>query len=138
MSDARTIRAICPKCGGDRVADKLMRDKLRKHGKADWCSNCYSKLAQKIRNARVAPDRKRQWNLTSRYGLKSEEVQEMLNRQGGKCAICRTALKKHHVDHCHATGRVRGILCHGCNMKLPIVENDCLLQSALAYLRGGA
>lgn len=59
----------------------------------------------------------------------------MLDQQNNRCAICEEPLpKRFHIDHSHTTGKVRGILCHGCNLKLPIVEQPKLLASALAYL----
>lgn len=52
--------------------------------------------------------------------------------QGGRCAICRRRMKLVH-DHCHATGKPRGLLCYGCNMRIQIVEQHG--EAALAYLR---
>jgi hypothetical protein len=125
----------CTKCGQPRIADKLKRDKLRKHGHTDWCGACYSKHALKIRNARVSPERKRGWNRKNRYGLTNADVAAMIADQDGKCAICTEPLPvRYHIDHCHSTSRVRGILCHGCNLKLPIIENGQLLERALAYI----
>jgi hypothetical protein len=93
------------------------------------------KLSRKIRNDRVSPARKRQWNRTWRYGLTSAQVEAMLRSQEGKCAICQEPLpSRYHIDHCLATGKVRGILCHGCNLKLPMVEDKARLAGALAYL----
>lgn len=50
-----------------------------------------------------------------------EGFDSLLASQGGKCALCRSPQHGHtnwHVDHCHATGRVRGILCRNCNLGL--------------------
>lgn len=64
----------------------------------------------------------------------------MLDAQGGGCAICgeRNPKGKHsgfHVDHCHKTGRVRGILCHGCNVSLGHFKDDpALLRRAAEYV----
>jgi hypothetical protein len=62
----------------------------------------------------------------------------MLAAQGGKCAICRTSETiKWYVDHCHVTGKVRGILCHHCNLMLGMSRDDPqVLQAAIAYLVG--
>lgn len=66
----------------------------------------------------------------------------LLETQAGLCAICATAMNpvKHtHVDHCHETGRVRGLLCGSCNLMLGHA-GDCALclNVAAAYLEGGA
>ena len=52
------------------------------------------------------------------YGISAEEYWEIYEFQGGRCAMCRRATgasKKLSVDHCHATGVVRGLLCLPCN-----------------------
>lgn len=79
-----------------------------------------------------------------RFGLTLEDYRQMLESQSGLCAICnRPETQKHQggavkhlaVDHCHQTGRVRGLLCADCNRLLGIVEDDPIrLQSAISYL----
>lgn len=129
---------VCGKCGAPRTDDKLKRDRLRKHGRADWCSRCYSRHATAVRNARVSSCNKRDWNLRSRYGISQKDVDAMISSQGGKCAICAADLKKYHVDHCHDTGLVRGVLCSFCNRSLPLIEDDVKHAAALRYLWGAA
>ncbi|MHB8147093.1 MAG: endonuclease VII domain-containing protein [Vulcanimicrobiaceae bacterium] len=52
-----------------------------------------------------------------RYGLSVEAYQALFCAQDGRCAICAEVLDREmsHIDHCHATGKVRGILCRSCN-----------------------
>lgn len=52
------------------------------------------------------------------YGLSEEQYKAMLEAQGGLCKICKKVGKKLHVDHCHRTGLIRGILCNYCNVML--------------------
>lgn len=134
-SGIEAATAACAKCGEPRTVDKLKRDKLRKHGHADWCSGCYARHALKIRNGRVSSRTKRSWNVKSRYGITHDEVERMSAEQDGKCAICCDDLGKFHIDHCHNTGRVRGLLCSFCNRSLTIIEDERLHRAALAYLR---
>ena len=70
------------------------------------------------------------------YGLTAEAYTAMLQQQGGACAICRMPSKRRlAVDHCHTTGRVRGLLCHGCNLILGHAKDSAgVLQQAAAYL----
>lgn len=73
------------------------------------------------------PIKKKNSMLKRKYGITIEQFDLMLAGQGGNCAICRmppTAGKPLHVDHCHSTGRVRGLLCHQCNWYLGKVDSD--------------
>ncbi len=76
-----------------------------------------------------------------RYGISREDWDAMLDRQGGKCAICKGEPhpnhhgRRFHVDHCHATNRIRGLLCGNCNTALGLFKDDPeRLASAIAYL----
>ena len=53
------------------------------------------------------------------YGLTSTEFDYLVTMQENKCAVCNQEfIKTPHVDHCHTTGRVRGLLCQSCNTTL--------------------
>jgi Recombination endonuclease VII len=65
------------------------------------------------------------------YGLSPRDYDAMLAGQGGVCAICKTRLDKPlFVDHSHATGKVRGLLCRPCNFSLGFMRDDPRLTSA--------
>lgn len=88
------------------------------------------------------PAHARSINLKSYYGLSPNQYQEMLDAQGGKCAICREATvgnkarKNLFIDHCHSTDNVRGLLCGNCNNLLGHAkDNPQILQSAMDYLK---
>jgi hypothetical protein len=69
-----------------------------------------------------------------RYGLGAAEIDAMVAAQGGLSAICRKAPAE-HVDHCHKTGKVRAVLCFGCNGGLGQFRDDPrALRQAIAYL----
>lgn len=73
--------------------------------------------------------------LKSRYSLTVKEFGLMLVQQHGLCAICLRAPKHWHIDHCHDTGKVRGLLCGPCNMALGLFQdNQVALRKALDYL----
>lgn len=93
------------------------------------------------RDAIVLHNRRAQ--LKRKYGITIEEYDAMLLTQGGRCAICSTTdpggastRGNFHVDHDHATGRVRGLLCFKCNTTLAVWGDDeAGILRVLAYLR---
>lgn len=74
--------------------------------------------------------------LEVRYGLSLDDFEALKTSQGGCCAICtRPADKPLHVDHDHATGEVRGLLCATCNRGVGLFYDDpALMRAAAAYL----
>lgn len=74
--------------------------------------------------------RRNHWASVQRmYGITQIEYDALLERQGGRCAICRTDTvggngKRWHIDHDHATGIVRGLLCMKCNLGLGYFDED--------------
>ena len=62
--------------------------------------------------------------LRKKYGITLEDYAAMLASQNGGCAICsrKPGNTPLHVDHCHETGVVRGLLCHQCNWYLGTIE----------------
>jgi hypothetical protein len=63
------------------------------------------------------------YELKTRYNLSYEEYEKMLEDQDGKCAICGNE-EQLHVDHCHDTERVRGLLCMPCNIGLGMFRDN--------------
>lgn len=76
-----------------------------------------------------------------RYGLSIEQFDEMLRSQAFACAICGNGKAggrngTWHVDHCHETKKIRGLLCHHCNTALGLFkDNLIILRSAIIYLK---
>lgn len=80
--------------------------------------------------------------LKERWGITPEQYAEMVSSQGGGCAICGgknafvNSKRDLCVDHDHATGNIRGLLCHSCNIGLgQFREKPALLEKAIAYLK---
>lgn len=73
-----------------------------------------------------------------RYGLTQQEYFILLEKQNNLCAICKnpkTQNRDWHIDHCHKTGQVRGILCHYCNLMLGQARDSIAsLKEAIIYL----
>jgi len=74
----------------------------------------------------------RTYHLKRRYGITATEADEMLAAQEGLCAICKSAPAA-HVDHDHATGAVRALLCFGCNGGLGQFKDNPMFLHAAAY-----
>jgi hypothetical protein len=84
----------------------------------------------------IRRDQFRAWALRTRYNLTPEEFESMAAALGGRCAICRTAPERLVVDHDHTTGRVRGLLCDGCNTGLgKFADSPERLRAAIDYLK---
>lgn len=97
------------------------------------------KLCRGCRNAnvRLSPHEKRRAHLKHRYGITVEQYDEMLAAQGGHCALCPwepSDGKVLAVDHDHETGRVRGLLCRGCNLALATFERVGWPEAAEEYV----
>lgn len=96
----------------------------------------WSQLSETQKAGRRANTR-RAW-MKYRYGIVPEEYDAILQSQGGVCAICKrvNSLGRLHIDHCHTTGRVRGLLCHNCNKAIGhLKESIDNALSLIAYLR---
>ena len=75
-----------------------------------------------------------------RYGLSEAEYEALVTKAAGCCAVCGQGEKKLVIDHDHDTGKVRGLVCMGCNTFLGFLENyPELFDQATRYLatRGG-
>jgi hypothetical protein len=126
----------------------------KRHGRP--CKNCGTTLkyggpgatcvecsARRSRARKFDPSFKevaRRQGLRKRYGLTPERVAEILASQVGRCASCGTDEPGNAngwaIDHDHATGAVRGILCHGCNVGLGAFRDSIdRLQRAIRYLK---
>lgn len=116
----------------------------RKRGGNLYCSRLCGKTFNmkkhiKLRsnnNENKRINRDKYYKLT--YGISQEDKFKLLEQQNNKCKICKNTeenLKNWHVDHCHSTKQIRGILCSKCNQGLGLFKDDInLLQSAIRYL----
>ena len=132
-----TVMPSCSNCG------PMPKSRMsRSAGQGSLCKAC---VTRKVREWKAEhPERFREqvrksW-LKKKYGLTPERYDEILSAQGGVCAICSCAPSdprgfNMHVDHDHATGLVRGILCGPCNAGLGSFRDDAVrLRRAIEYL----
>ena len=109
----------------------------RRHEARGMCGPCYSRWLYD-RDPAAAVAKSRAANLVSQFGITQDEYDCMYAAQRGLCLICGRICKSGRrlaVDHSHATGKVRGLLCAKCNNGLGNFDDDpLLLAQATVYL----
>lgn len=149
------MRKICTKCNIEKDLKFFQKNRLTKSGYGPVCKECYRlKSAEYLRknsdhiNARrrerhnsVENKAKIRNRNIQRYGLSLEDYQNLLKFSDNKCFICEVNLDSSthrltpHIDHCHETGKVRGVLCSKCNLILGHSnDNIAILNKAISYL----
>ena len=138
----------CTVCQQSKELSEFYSYKANKDGKMYRCKPCDNEARKKWKNKN--PERSHQSqrgrNLKHKYGITLDEYKTMLDNQHGCCAICK--VKENNalfganrtlnfaVDHCHTTGKVRGLLCNQCNRGLGMFKDDIkILVKALEYLQ---
>src|SRR5690242_17926963 len=110
----------CKRCGETRPLAEFYAQKRTKDRLHSWCIPCVNK-SSKASHERALDSRhhkEREYRLQREYGISTADYEEMLDQQHGVCAICHRAPGAGQplaVDHDHATGRVRQLLCGPCN-----------------------
>lgn len=104
------------------------------------CKVAYNK-AYREQNREKVLSIERKSKIKAAYGITTEQYAAMLEKQGGKCAICAAKkpggrTKMFFIDHCHNTGAVRGLLCMRCNTGLGLfLDSQKFLLNAISYLK---
>lgn len=147
---------VCTSCNELLPISCFRRRKNKARSWVSACSPCRRQWdrdkAEEVRNdpelkaAKVAAIRSAR--LVREYGITAEEYDKMWQEQGGRCLICGgeetcknvsvwgdEKVRALAVDHCHDTGKVRGLLCKNCNTLIGFAKEDVeLLRSAISYL----
>ena len=127
----------CGTCKTTKPISEFAKNPTGVHGVRGTCKECRPKdtpLTIRGRNVRY------------RYGIELDDFVAMYEDQGGKCAICFIEVDLYapeerkanvaHVDHCHATGKIRALLCHQCNVGIGAFKEDAeVLQNAIQYIK---
>lgn len=93
------------------------------------------KRIEKIKHTDAYKNYHKNWKLKNLYGLTREEYDLKLEEQNYKCEIC-SKEEKLHVDHCHTTGKARGLICKNCNNSLGLIkENIETLEMMIEYIK---
>lgn len=131
---------VCTQCGLSKPLSKFGLRKTGSGGRKAHCRECLAASERKRNHKNIATartkwrayaarhkDQRRSAELRRRHGISLEQYDAMFTSQLGCCAICRyrANLKRSLcVDHCHKTGRIRGLLCDRCNLIVGWVEQD--------------
>ena len=101
---------------------------INKSGKTSVCKECSHKRASKYHKSTYR---------YAKYGISKEDFDKMISDQNNVCKICNQELTEEiHIDHCHLTEKVRGILCGKCNKGLgQFNDNIEILTNAIKYLK---
>lgn len=130
----------CRTCGELKPLDEYSIDKRWKNTRKLDCNVCRNIK----RRSKYNPEKRRLESIKTLYNLDYSELLQMYSNQNGCCSICKTNISltagktkigKAHIDHCHATGKVRGLLCTKCNTLLGMANDDItVLKEAICYL----
>lgn len=133
----------CKKCKERKALENFTINKMCNPPFEHRCKKCTNEYKKKWEN--INPGRVRDSWLKSRFGMSLKEYSIILNKQQGKCAICKQPehefvegqrVRSLAVDHNHATGAIRGLLCRRCNVSLgTFKDSKLLLKAAIKYLR---
>jgi hypothetical protein len=144
-SDKKARDGRRPECKACNLAAKAARNKANPQAARDrvrrWREENPEKYAALKKRNSARPEKKRadrEGHLKRKYGITLDDYERMLEAQGGVCFICKKPRPEDrtlHVDHDHATGEIRGLLCFRCNNALGDFDDDYeLLQNAADYL----
>ena len=147
------MEKTCIKCNQNKPLDKFPKRKDRKDGRLGTCKTC-----ENLRKKKYAytGDQWKAYRLKKKFGMSLDDYASMLEKQNHRCAICQTHIDDYvsqcegsksiyaqrkskqnfSVDHCHNTGKIRGLLCYNCNLMLGNAKDDPdLLLKAIEYLK---
>lgn len=97
-------------------------------------NNCVDCALEKTKKRR----KQARWGRIKReYGISEDQYYQLVKKQNSKCKICKLTVDelKFHVDHCHKTKKVRGLLCNKCNQAIGLFNEDpTIIKNAIKYL----
>ncbi len=137
----------CSKCGELKPFSEFHKLKAQKNGHRPDCKACHQ-VMKKAYNPKRNIKRKQnpryqeknlESNLRTAYGITLEEYNALVFQQSGVCKVCKqlptetsNQTNRLVVDHCHKTGRVRGLMCPNCNCALGHLKESVQLCQELA------
>lgn len=142
---------VCDKCGIEKDVKRFEWAKSRPNPRKT-CAVCRNNSRVFTRSQRERRSRKQsEWYYKNKelaqvkarernYGITHDDYLALMESQNSKCGICLNDFgedsKNIHVDHCHKTGAVRGLLCNRCNLALGFLQDSPeSLARAIEYLK---
>ena len=135
----KRIRGYCNNCAAPRYGARKTENPL--------CRKCdieRRNVERQHPNSHIA---KREARMKKKYGLEYGEYEKLWEESRGLCKLCGISLTRPErskgqvlsaacVDHCHTSGKIRGLICNGCNKGLGLFKDNIdLLQKAINYLK---
>lgn len=116
------MKRICYSCKKEKELICFSKNKKEPLGLSYQCKDC-------MRNERIK----------RLYGITIDEYNILFIKQKGKCCICNKhqseVTKRLNIDHCHTTGKIRGLLCNSCNQAIGAFKDNIeTLKNAIKYL----
>jgi len=151
---AELTRKTCSRCKKAKVLAEFQKDSRSLTGLSSKCKDCIKERRKKQKdydkrywkkwsaeNAEKLRERDVGYNLKRKFNMTVEDYNVLLQSQNNTCATCDKTHssngKRLAVDHCHVTGKIRGLLCNECNTALGLVkENPVVLLELIDYLNG--
>lgn len=143
MLNGDVLLKQCTKCGEAKVLSCFSKYRRHRDGYKDRCKACINLSAkrwydQRDEAARALNNEKALiYQRTRRYGLSPSAYEALIDIHNGRCRLCKQpfADESPYIDHCHKTGRVRGLLHRTCNLLLGHAKDDPeILRLAAQYL----
>ena len=131
----------CKKCGliarNIEELELFVKSKYSKFGRYNICKKCHTKSDSNTKHNNSLEKR------VKKFGIEVYEYNMMVAKQRNCCAICKKPKEQFegrgnnfHIDHCHTSGKVRGLLCSNCNTGLgQFKDNIKSLENAIQYLK---
>lgn len=132
----------CCKCKNKYTKECFYLSNKEKSGYSKTCKFCSRELCK---NSKYRYPTRNKKNKLKKYGITLDDYEKMIIFQNGVCSICNKSERRKgkngkilplNVDHCHKTGKVRGLLCHLCNVSLGgFQDSEEILLKAINYLK---
>ena len=138
-----TETKVCLRCDVEKPFLDFHKDIRREDGLNPYCKQCRIIREKYYRSKPSSKTVARKHHLSRSFGIDISQYNLLLESQNYRCAICKsketgTPGRKHfNIDHCHKTGKIRGLLCRYCNLLLGHSKDDpSILYKAADYLMG--
>lgn len=139
------MKIKCGKCLESKEESAFSKKKKSKTGYSSKCKACHNDYCREvwyIKNKDKQIKASNNWKKENKYKVLSytyntseNTIKELFHNFNNKCGICNKEIIRGNIDHCHISGKLRGILCKKCNLGLGLFfDNKEFLQKAIDYL----